>query len=202
MGWLYVDTGAMYRAFALKASRAGLELGDEAALGALAKQTEISLAPKPNAVSVLLDGEDVSDLIRAESIGRAASEVATVSAVRRRMVQLQQEMGKDGKVVLEGRDTTTVVFPDAGLKVYVTASLGERARRRRAQLGESVAEEQQSLDHIRRVISERDRRDESREDSPLTVAEGAIILDTTALTIDEQVEAVLRAARRAGLTDA
>ena len=197
LGWLYVDTGAMYRAFALKARRAGVALTDARALSDLAAETDIAFVQGEDHIVVLLDGEDVSSQIRSEEVGKGASEVATVSGVRRRMVELQREMGKKGQVVLEGRDTTTVVFPDAVLRVYVTASLEERAKRRKAQLDDM--NEQSSLDDITENMTERDRRDESREDSPLRIAEGAMILDTSALTINEQVERVLREARRLGI---
>ena len=197
LGWLYVDTGAMYRAFALKARRAGVALTDAQALVKLAGETDIALVQREEHIAVLLDGEDVSSQIRSEDVGKGASEVATVSGVRRRMVELQRKMGEKGRVVLEGRDTTTVVFPDAVLKVYVTASLGERAKRRKVQLDDM--NEQNSLEDITEGMAERDRRDESREDSPLRIAEGAMIVDTSALTIDEQVEQVLREARRVGI---
>jgi len=198
LGWLYVDTGAMYRAFALKAIRSEVDLDDAAALEGLVRDTEIGLLRRNDRTAVILDGEDVSHLLRSEEVGRAASRVATVSAVRRRMVEIQRKIARGGRVVMEGRDTTTVVLPDAALKVYLTASLPERAKRRKLELG--GAADGDTLERMVRDLAERDRRDESRRDSPLRMADGAFVLDTTGLSIEEQVERVMAEAKRLGIT--
>lgn len=174
----YLDTGAMYRALALAADRAGTP-DDENALAALLERVTIGFgagSPAP----VLLDGEDVSGLIRTGEIAARASAVSRHPAVRRAMVREQQALVAEGGVVLEGRDATTVIAPNATVKVYLTASLEERARRRTADLaGEFAA--------VRADIEDRDHRDITRADSPLTVAEDATVIDSANLPIDQVV---------------
>lgn len=172
----YLDTGAMYRALALKASRKGIQ-GPEAA--DLMNETQIAFGPgEPQ--RVLLDGEDVTAAIRTAEIGETASALSSHSAVRRAMVKLQQEFVAEGGVVLEGRDTTTVVAPTADLKIYLTASLEERAKRRTSERGDA-----QAFERTRSEIEQRDHRDITRDDSPLTVAPDAHVVETATLTVDE-----------------
>ena len=172
----YLDTGAMYRALALKASRKGIQ-GPEAA--DLMSETQIAFGSgEPQ--RVLLDGEDVTTAIRTADIGELASALSSHSAVRRAMVRLQQEFVAEGGVVLEGRDTTTVVAPNADLKIYLTASLEERAKRRTSERGDTEA-----FEKTRSEIEQRDHRDITRDDSPLTVAPDAHVVETATLTIDE-----------------
>jgi cytidylate kinase len=172
----YLDTGAMYRALALKASRKGIE-GPEAA--DLMANTQIAFAPgEPQ--RVLLDGEDITTAIRTAEIGEAASALSSHSAVRRAMVKLQQEFVAAGGVVLEGRDTTTVVAPSADLKIYLTASLEERAKRRTDERGDAAA-----FERTRSEIEQRDHRDITRDDSPLAVAPDAHVVETATLSIEE-----------------
>lgn len=178
----YLDTGAMYRALALKASRLGV---DGPAAADLMATTTIGFGPgEPQ--RVLLDGEDVTTDIRTPEIGERASALSSHPPVRRAMVALQQEFVANGGVVLEGRDTTTVVAPNAGLKLYLTASLEERAKRRATERGD-----QEAFERTRSEIEQRDHRDITREDSPLAVAPDAHVIETATLSIDEVLTKVL-----------
>jgi cytidylate kinase len=182
LGLRYLDTGAMYRALALKAQRAGLSgaEGDRAAM--LMTTTEISFGPgEPQAV--LLDGEEVTHEIRTLEIGDLASALSAHSDVRRALVARQQAMVKEGGVILEGRDATTVIAPHADVKVYLTASLEERSRRRHVEFGQKGVES--SFETVRSQIEIRDHRDITREDSPLSVAADAIIIESGLKTIEQ-----------------
>ena len=181
----YLDTGAMYRALALKAAREGVE-GQSAA--DLTDETNISFGAGDPQI-VLLDGEDVTEAIRTPEIGEAASALSQHPAVRRKMVALQQAFVREGGVVLEGRDTTTVVAPEAQVKLYMTASLEERARRRTHEFaGKGVTA---GFERVRSEIEQRDHRDITREDSPLEVAPDAHVVETATLTVDEVLERVM-----------
>ncbi len=183
LGFRYLDTGAMYRAITRKVLDEGVDPADEAAVGALAERVRLTFAGD----RLLLDGEDVTDRLRAGEVTAAVSLVARVPAVRRAMVRLQRESARAGPCVVEGRDIGTVVFPDAPVKIFLVASLAERARRRRAELGATAPDERALTEEIRR----RDALDSSRADSPLRPAEDAIPLDTTGLTIAETVAAIV-----------
>lgn len=196
LGYLFVDTGAMYRALALKSIRLGLEAADAAALEALARRTEIALRPDGRRARVLLDGENVTGEIRRSDVSDRASRIAEHPGVRERMVELQRALGAAGGVVMEGRDIGTVVFPEADVKVFLVASVEERARRRRGDI--AAKGRAPPLEAVRGEIEMRDRRDAGRAASPLRRAEGAIEIDTTSLSIEDQVEAVLRVAEQAG----
>lgn len=195
LDYLYLDTGAMYRAITLKALREGVPLDDALALGSLARRTEILLCRnRAGGLSVFVDGEDVTLAIRAPEVTGAVSRVAAVPAVRERLVELQRAMASSGGVVMDGRDIGTHVLPDADRKFFLTASVDERARRRRAQLlaqGYSVTPEE-----VREDIIRRDRLDSEREHSPLTMAADAILIDNTTLTVPETVELMLDYCRR------
>jgi cytidylate kinase len=182
LGLRYLDTGAMYRALALKALQEGVQ-GPEAAT--LMVRTTIAFGPgEPQ--RVLLDGQDVTSDIRTPEIGESASALSSHPAVRRAMVALQQDFVAEGGIVLEGRDTTTVVAPQATLKIYLTASLEERARRRSSERGA-----ESSFENTRAEIEGRDHRDITRDDSPLSVAPDAHVVETASFTIDEVLERVL-----------
>jgi cytidylate kinase len=183
----YLDTGAMYRALALKASRKGFGPMDGDDVAALGPATRIDFEPgEPQ--RVLLDGEDVTDSIRIASIGQLASELSTHGGVRKVLVQRQKEVVAQGGVILEGRDVTTVVAPTADLKVYLTASLEERAARRQREFsGKGVDAD---FARVRHDMEERDHRDITRKDSPLTVAEGAHIIDSAHMTLEDVVNAI------------
>jgi cytidylate kinase len=182
----------MYRAAALRALRLRIPLDDHAALGRAAEGARIELGPLGRG-PVLLDGEDVTAAIRTPAVSDASSVMSAVPAVRRALVRQQRAFASAADCVVEGRDIGTVVFPDADLKVYLTASIAERARRRVAELGARGIHVDAST--IEAEIGERDRRDSTREDSPLRKAGDAVEVDTTRLSIDEQVDAVARIAR-------
>ena len=187
LGFVYIDSGAMYRAVALKAMRSGTDLSDAAGLEELARGARIEF--EPGGSRVLLDGEDVSAEIRAPEISPAASKVSVFSGVRRALVEKQRQMGAAGGVVMEGRDIGSVVFPDAGVKIYLDADPAVRARRRVREMEEKG----QPLDagEVEREIRERDRRDSTRADSPLVRAPDAVYVDTTALGPDEVERVIL-----------
>src|ERR1700756_1229548 len=197
-GLLNLETGAMYRAFGLKALRSGIDPDDAAALQRLARATEIALEPTPAGNRVLLDGEDVTDRIRDPEVTQAASRVSVHPAIRAWMVDLQREMGKAGGVVMEGRDIGTVVFPDADIKFFLDASPEARSQRRYEQAAGpvSIAASADGMSHaeITRELRERDERDRNRAQSPLRPAPDAIIIDSTSLSLEQvldQIESVV-----------
>lgn len=181
-----LDTGAMYRAFAVKATRARLSPQNLDLVASLAAQTNIEFGPDGQ---TLLDGEDVTPHIRTLEIGQAASEFSTLSPVRRRMVDLQQTIVAQGGRILEGRDVTTVVAPEADLKIFLTASIEERARRRWIEMRERG--DQTRLQEVVKDVVIRDHRDYTRDDSPLTLAEDAIILETYGLDPGDVVNQII-----------
>ncbi len=185
-GLLNLETGAMYRAFALKVLRAGLPLDESSGLETLAAQTSISLEPGEEENRVLLDGEDVTGLIRNQTVTDAASRVSVFPAIRSWMVRLQQEMGSQGGVVMEGRDIGTVVFPQAKVKIFLDAAPEVRGLRRFDQLG---ARHDKQPEDVIRDLRARDERDRNRADSPLKPAPDAVLLDSTNMTLDEAVQA-------------
>jgi cytidylate kinase len=189
LGFTYLDSGAMYRSVALAALRAGTDLDDPVQAGELARRIEIEVSNG----RVLLDREDVSEAIRSPEVSSAASRVAVHPQVREAMVDRQRALIEAGRYVAEGRDIGTVVSPDAPLKVFLTASDSERARRRAAETGEQagrVLESQQ----------ERDRADRERVHGALREADDAVALDTTAMSLDEVVSRVVAMARERGLS--
>ncbi len=181
----YLDTGAMYRALALAASRSGLTATDGDQAAHLATSLDISFG-EGHPPSVLLDGEDVSGLIRTPEIGELASALSTHSGVRQALVARQQAMVAEGGYTLEGRDVTTVVAPNAQLKIYLTASLEERTKRRFLELGAGAPQ----FDEMRRQIQTRDHRDITREDSPLSVAPDAHIIESGCMSVEEVVQKI------------
>ena len=185
-GLLNLESGAMYRAFALKALRTGLPLQESEGLEGLAAETVIRLEPGEEDNRVLLDGEDVTGLIRNQIVTEAASEVSTFPAVRAWMVRLQQQLGAAGGVVMEGRDIGTVVFPNAEVKIFLDAAPEVRGLRRFDQLGPQPAVQPEE---VIRDLRARDERDRNRADSPLKPATDAILLDSTHMTLKEAVEA-------------
>jgi cytidylate kinase len=194
LGYLYIDTGAMYRALALKVLQQRLDPSEEKAVETVVGTTNISLRTVGGRLRTFLDGVDVTQEIRSREVARAASFVSTFRRVREAMVEKQRSYGEDGGVVLEGRDIGTVVFPEAQLKIFLTAGLEERALRRERELVNSGLEV--DSDTLRQEIAQRDRMDATRHASPLTKALGAIEIDTSKLTIDEQVDLVVEAAKR------
>ena len=185
-GLLNLETGAMYRAFALKALRAAISLDDSAGLEALAAETAIRLEPGEEENRVLLDGEDVTGLIRNQTVTDAASRVSVFPAIRAWMVRLQQQLGAEAGVVMEGRDIGTVVFPNADVKIFLDAAPEVRGMRRFDQLGPSPSVQPEE---VIRELRERDDRDRNRADSPLKPAPDAVLLDSTHMTLEEAVAA-------------
>lgn len=190
LGYLFINTGAMYRAVAWKALQLGVSLEDKDRIGRLAEDSLIELTGSVDAMHVLIDGHDITEEVVKPLISQAASVVSAIPAVRRALVARQQEMGKAGGVVMEGRDIGTQVFPDAEIKIYLDATSDARAQRRFDEdcaRGIAVA----SFDQMKFEIEERDHRDKTREDSPLIQAEGATYVDSSILSINEVVDEIL-----------
>lgn len=186
---LHLDTGAMYRAFALYALRSGVDMDSEAALSALAEQVDVQVKYEAGAQRTLLFGEDVSDLIRTGEVSLAASAVSKWPAVRARMVRAQQEMARKADMLIDGRDIGTVVLKDSPCKIYLTADAEERARRRYVQQmekGDATPYEQ-----VLRELNARDEQDMNRKTTPLRRAEDAVLVDSTHMTQEETVEAII-----------
>ncbi len=191
LGFLYIDSGAMYRAVGLWALRAGIELSDPQRLGQLAREARIELEPATS--RVLLNGEDVTEAIRTQEVSEAASRVSAIAAVRRAMVEEQRRMAAHNSVVMEGRDIGTVVFPDADIKIFLDADPQVRAGRRvleSAGKGESM-----DPGEMARQIQTRDQRDRTRVEAPLVQAPDAVYVDSTNLTIEQVEEHILRLIR-------
>lgn len=190
LGFGYVDTGAMYRSVALAAIRRGVDLADSAALEQIAATLQIESRPEDSGERVLVGGEDATTAIRRPEVSAAASVVGAMPGVRAALVARQRALAAAGGVVMEGRDIGTVVLPDAEVKVFLLASLDARAERRHAELiarGVVV-----TLDEVRRQEAERDQRDQTRAHSPLRAAPDAVVLDTTAQTPEQIIEAIVR----------
>ena len=181
LGWHYLDSGAIYRVFAQAALKRQLALTDMAALTALAEQLDLRFDFVDETLTVWLDGEDVSVLIRSEQAGNAASKVAAIPAVRAALLQRQRDFKQLPGLVTDGRDMGTVVFPEARFKVFLTASAEERAKRRYKQLKQKGIESK--LSDLIADISERDKRDKERDVAPLKAADNALLIDSTALDI-------------------
>ena len=189
MGYIYVDTGAMYRAMALFMIKQGIDPGDATSIEEACKIADISIEYRDGEQVVLLNGENVNAYLRTEEVGNMASVTSVNAKVREKLVELQQKLAKTKDVVMDGRDIGTVVLPNAEVKVYLTASSLVRAQRRALELeakGESA-----DLSKIEADIIERDNRDMTRAISPLKQAEDATLIDSSYMTIDEVVEAIL-----------
>ena len=183
----HIDTGAMYRAVAWKALQDGLDVQDEAAVASVSDRAEFDL----DAGRVVIDGVDVSSAIRTPAIDKGAAAVARHPRVRRALVARQQAMGRDGGVVMEGRDIGTVVFPNADLKIYLDASPEERARRRAGDPAHNTAGSSSALSDVATALAERDRSDSTRAVSPLAMASDAIHIETTGVAIESVVDQVM-----------
>ncbi|MCA2005089.1 MAG: (d)CMP kinase [Ignavibacterium sp.] len=193
LGYLYIDTGAMYRAVTLYAIKNNI-LNDEKKIIELASQLDIELKLEEGVTKVFVNGKDVSEEIRSLEVNQNVSPVSKIEGVRKILVEKQKQIGKNGGVVMEGRDITTVVFPNADVKVYLTASIDERTRRRSlefAQKGQEV-----DIEKVKENILERDRIDSSRDVSPLTKSPDAIEIDTSNLTIEQQVDLILTESKK------
>jgi len=192
LGFHHVDTGAMYRAVAWKALHEGIELTDEAVVSALAERAQFDVSDE----RVSVDGHDIVSSIRTPEMDAAASVVARQPAVRRVLVERQRALAERGGTVMEGRDIGTVVFPRAQVKIYLDASPEERARRRATDPAHASGKGTAAIQEVATALAERDRRDTTRAASPLAVAEDAVVIDTTALSIEEAVERVMEVVRR------
>ena len=192
LGLLYIDTGSMYRAVALAVIESTVSEADDVAVGSLAQRIDIDLKGDPDSLRVTLDGRDVSDRIRAEDVTHMSSIISTIPAVRRAMVERQRELGKRG-AVMNGRDIGTVVFPDAGIKFFLDAVPSERAERRLAE--ERVSNPAATYEQTLVDLTERDRRDTTRADSPLVAADDAIVIDSTGQPIAAVFEQMMTVVR-------
>jgi CMP/dCMP kinase len=193
LGFTYIDTGAMYRTVALAVKRAGIDIDDKAALDRICRGLEISIVRRDGGYRVLSNGEDVSESIRTPEISLFTSRISAIKSVRDVLVSEQRRMGHSGNVVLEGRDIGSVVFPDAAVKFFLSASVEERGRRRFMELrsnGEDVTLEETVAD-----VAKRDRSDEMREHAPLCKAEDAVEIDSTGRSIDEVLDFMERCVR-------
>jgi cytidylate kinase len=193
LGYVYLDSGAMYRAVAWKALRSHVPLDSEEELQAMAAASRIDLLSADGSFRVLVDGTDVTDQIRSAAVAQAASKVAVLAGVRTVLVKEQRRAAGAGGVVMEGRDIGTVVFPDAGLKIFLEASVEVRAERRRlehAQKGERL-----ELSEVLEEVRQRDRRDRERAVSPLVRAPDAVLVDNTAMTAEETARLIVLLAR-------
>ncbi len=190
LSYIYVDTGAMYRALTLHCLRNNLSLTDEEAVYNLLLNTKIELKQTNDTQRVLLNGEDVTEAIRSNDVSRKVSIVAKLGAIRKEMLARQREMASNGNVIMDGRDIGTNVLPDAEVKFYLIASVDERAKRRYEEnIKKGIPT---TLEQLKKEIAERDRRDMEREHAPLKRAEDAIAIDTTSLSIEEVVSQMLK----------
>ena len=194
LGLLYIDTGAMYRAAALAVIESGVSTTDEEAVAGVVTDADINLEGDPDSLQVMLNGRDVSREIRNERVSHSASVISTFPAVRRSLVNRQRELGRRaGGVVLDGRDIGTIVFPQADVKFFLTAAPEQRAQRRYDE--DRLKERDASFEETLAEINTRDRRDSTRDDSPLAIAEDAIVIDSTECSIDEVFEQMMNAVR-------
>lgn len=189
LGFTYLDTGAMYRAVTFLALKEGISENEELVVK-LAEQSVIDLKFNDGTTTVFLNGGDVTDAIRSFDVNSKVSDISKIAGVRTALVKKQQEIGAGKSIVAEGRDTGTVVFPNADVKIFLTASLEERAKRRLMEF--EAKGETRSLKEIEDNISSRDKIDSSRNVSPLVKAEDAVEIDTSSITIDEEVELILK----------
>ena len=189
LGYIYVDTGAMYRAMALFIMRQGIDPSDSVTISKECNNADISIKYADGAQVVLLNGENVNGLIRTEEVGNMASSTSVNPDVRKKLVDLQRILAKKENVVMDGRDIGTVVLPDAKVKIYLTASSKVRAERRFLELKAKGIEA--DIETIEKDIIERDYRDMNREISPLKKADDAILIDSSEMTIDEVVEKMI-----------
>ncbi len=189
LGFIYVDTGAMYRAIALKMLRMQADILDTRSVKSILEHLHVAIRYEDNAQQVYLDGENVSDLIRQEAVGNMASKCAALPEVRKKLLNLQRDLAASDNVIMDGRDIGTCVLPDADLKVYLTADAGVRAKRRCLELAEKgqPADEEQ----IRKDIETRDYQDMHREIAPLAKAQDAVVIDSSYMTIEEVANKIM-----------
>ncbi len=193
LGFVYIDTGAMYRTVGLKAVRCGVDTNEEKGVIELLPSLDIDIRHEGVEQHIYLDGENVSGLIRTPQISMAASNVSRIPAVRLAMVDMQRKLAQNHDVVMDGRDIASYVLPDAEIKIFLTASVDARAKRRYDELvekGESV-----SFEDVKNEMIQRDTNDSTRQFAPLTVADGAEVIDTSELTLNESIDKVINYVR-------
>ena len=190
LGFVYVDTGAMYRAMAVFFLDNGINTDDEKAISEACKDVNIRIEYKDNAQQVILNGENITSRLRTEEVGNTASKTAVYSEVRKKLVELQKELAKTTDVVMDGRDIGSCVLPDAICKIYLTASVEKRAERRMLELKEKG--ETADFEVIKKDIADRDYRDMNREVSPLVIADDAVLVDSSYMGIDEVVDTIIK----------
>ena len=195
LGYIYIDTGAMYRAIGWKAKREGIEPDDEAKLADLCGRTEVTIKKDNSDPRFFVNGIDVTGEIRTPEMGMMASAVSKSPAVRARLLTLQRELGRGGGVVMDGRDIGTVVFPDADVKFYLDASAGERGKRRYLELKAKGMDVDRA--QITKEIEERDRQDSGRALAPLKKADDALLIDSSAMSIDDVLDRILSEVKKA-----
>ena len=190
LGFVYVDTGAMYRAMAVFFLDNRINTDDEKEISEACKDVNIRIEYKDNAQQVILNGENITSRLRTEEVGNTASKTAVYSEVRKKLVELQKELAKTTDVVMDGRDIGSCVLPDAICKIYLTASVEKRAERRMLELTEKG--ETADFDVIKKDIADRDYRDMNREVSPLVIADDAVLVDSSYMGIDEVVDTIIK----------
>jgi cytidylate kinase len=194
LGLLYIDTGAMYRAAALAVIDSGVSMTNQEAVASVVARADIHLAGDPDSLQVMLNGRDVSTEIRSEEVSHSASMISTITEVRRSLVNRQRELGRrGGGVVLDGRDIGTIVFPQADVKFFLTAAPEQRAQRRYEE--DQLKERDASFEETLAEINTRDRRDSTRYDSPLSIAEDAVVIDSTESSVEEVFEQMMKVVR-------
>lgn len=196
LGIIYIDTGAMYRAIGLAAVRCGIDTTDAEGVKSILGEVEVSISHEDGVQQIFLNGENVSEEIRLPEISVAASNVATIPEVRLKLVELQRRLAASCDVIMDGRDIGTYVLPDAELKIFLTASVEERAKRRLRELLEKGVDT--DFESVRADMEYRDKNDSGREFAPLKAAEDSIILDNTSLTAEESAEEICRLAHNRG----
>lgn len=194
LGFVYIDTGAMYRAVGLAVLKAGLDINDEKQVMSVAEKSEIEIKYINGEQNIFLNGENVSNAIRTPEVSAAASAVAVVGGVRLRLVELQQKLAKSENVIMDGRDIGTRVLPDADVKIFLTASAEERAERRYKELCEKNVE--CDFDEVLKDIKARDKNDSERKIDPLRPAEDSILIDTTGISFEESEKLLIRAVEK------
>lgn len=197
LGYVYVDTGAMYRAMALCFLRKGLRAGEEEKIAEVVREVSVTIAYEDGLQQVFLNGENVTGFIRTEEVSGMASSISVYLPVREKLVELQQSLAKQENVIMDGRDIGTCVLPQAGLKIYLTADAALRAKRRFLELTQKGVE--CSLVTIEKEIRERDFRDMNREHSPLKKADDAVCIDTSSMEIEAVAERILTLAIEKGM---
>jgi CMP/dCMP kinase len=189
LGYIYIDTGAMYRAVAWKVLQNDIAISDNAKITSLANNTDVGFKIIDGDQHIFIDSEDVTDAIRSREVTRMSSPVSSIKGVRKKLVDMQRKMGEKGGIVMEGRDIGTVVFPKAKVKIFLTASAMERAKRRASELSENGAEV--DVEQIASEIRERDLRDSSRSNAPLKQAADADLIETDNMSIEQVIEKII-----------